>query len=235
LSNSNLQYKNLDHTLRRYYIDEFYNRHVSSISDGSLVLDLGGNKVRKRGLFNTDRLNLRVIYANLSNEKEPDVQADAMKLPFRENVFDAVICSELLEHIYSPECVLREVIRVMKPHGILLVTVPFFVPYHADPYDFGRYTKTFWNHVFNDVGFRRVQIESQGYFWSVLLDMVRGYVTQRQDKQGNCMWAIFIYFLKHAIILGRMKVIPKETFPMSPAQVFFQNYTTGFGITAIKQ
>src|SRR3989344_3137619 len=47
--------------------------------------------------------------------------ADAHKLPFRDESFDGVICSEVLEHVVEPERVLREIKRVLKPEGIAVV------------------------------------------------------------------------------------------------------------------
>jgi len=51
------------------------------------------------------------------------IQALAEYLPFRE-VFDTVVASELLEHVLSPEAVLTEAYRVLKPDGKLIITVP---------------------------------------------------------------------------------------------------------------
>lgn len=234
MNSLNSQYRSLDHTLRRYYIDEFFNRHVFSIRKDSLVLDLGGNKIQKRGLFDIEQFNFRVTYVNISAEKKPDVLADAANLPFGNNIFDVVICSELLEHLYDPERVLREVMRVLKPNGIFLITVPFLVPYHADPFDFGRYTDQYWKKVLNDVGFYHVNVERQGYFWSVLLDMLREYVIQMRIEQIKFWCGFMRYFMEKVIIFARSKAIMNEAFPKLPARGFFQKYTTGFGITAIK-
>jgi len=44
----------LGYTIRRYYVDEFHFRHVPALLPGSWVLDLGGNKVRKRGQFDVE-------------------------------------------------------------------------------------------------------------------------------------------------------------------------------------
>ena len=75
------------------------------------MLDLGGNRVGKRGLFDIEQYDFEVIYANLSRAKKPDVQSNASCLPFREAAFDAVICSELLEHVPYPPDVLREIFQ----------------------------------------------------------------------------------------------------------------------------
>ncbi len=47
---------------------------------------------------------------------------DASQLPFRENTFDAVTCIEALEFMPDPPRVLDELIRVLRPGGVLLIT-----------------------------------------------------------------------------------------------------------------
>lgn len=54
--------------------------------------------------------------------------ADVKALPFDDNFFDLVICSEVLEHIADDQSAARELIRVLKPHHNLVVSVPRFWP-----------------------------------------------------------------------------------------------------------
>jgi SAM-dependent methyltransferase len=70
-------------------------------------------------------------------------QADVTKLPFADGSFDVVICSEVLEHIKDNRTAVAELVRVLKPGGDLVVTVPRFLPervcwaisraYHREP------------------------------------------------------------------------------------------------------
>ncbi len=70
-------------------------------------------------------------------------QADVTKLPFADGSFDVVICSEVLEHIEDNRTAVAELVRVLKPGGDLVVTVPRFWPericwaisraYHREP------------------------------------------------------------------------------------------------------
>jgi len=54
--------------------------------------------------------------------------ADITSLPFQENYFDLVICSEVLEHIPDDQSAMKEIIRILKPGKTLVVSVPRYFP-----------------------------------------------------------------------------------------------------------
>ncbi len=56
------------------------------------------------------------------------VRGDALRLPFADDTFDRIICSEVLEHISDDLGAISELTRVLKPGGTIAVTVPAFVP-----------------------------------------------------------------------------------------------------------
>ena len=68
-----------------------------------------------------------------------DVAGDASLMPFADASFDTILCTEVMEHVMDPEKVTAEFARILKPDGIVIITVPFFFPIH-DEYDFFRYT-----------------------------------------------------------------------------------------------
>ena len=51
-------------------------------------------------------------------------EADIHRLPFADTSFDCVICSEVLEHIPDHEAAVKELIRILKPEGTLVLSVP---------------------------------------------------------------------------------------------------------------
>jgi SAM-dependent methyltransferase len=54
--------------------------------------------------------------------------SDITVLPFPDGFFDMVICSEVLEHIPDQESAVKEILRVLKTGGNLVVSVPRFLP-----------------------------------------------------------------------------------------------------------
>jgi methionine biosynthesis protein MetW len=49
---------------------------------------------------------------------------DAGRLPFEDEAFDSILCTEVLEHLFDPAGAVDEMARVLRPGGHLVVTVP---------------------------------------------------------------------------------------------------------------
>lgn len=73
--------------------------------------------------------------------------ADIISLPFADSSLDAVICSEVLEHVDSPQESVEELIRVLKPGGIMALSVPRYLPELICWKLSDEYTKTPGGHV----------------------------------------------------------------------------------------
>ena len=54
--------------------------------------------------------------------------ADIAGLPFKNDVFDLVICSEVLEHVARDDIAVSELVRVLKPQHNLVISVPRYLP-----------------------------------------------------------------------------------------------------------
>jgi SAM-dependent methyltransferase len=70
-----------------------------------------------------------------------DVRLDAQALPFRDDSFEYVLCSEVIEHVPNAHKALGEIARVLRPGGVLLVTWPFIYMLHEVPSDYARLTE----------------------------------------------------------------------------------------------
>ncbi len=219
-------------TIRRHFVDSFFEAPARSLAPGSDILDLGGEVSRKRGYFDIRDYPVNVVSANYSRKKKPQVQCDACVLPFRKEAFDVVICSELLEHLYDPRPAILEACRVLKKTGVLMICVPFSVRKHGDPDDYGRYTDSFWRRFLSDAGFKLIKIEKQGSFWCVLTDMLRDLIITELDRHPSPIWT---RAAQRFMGLARKKAIQWDNGPLVRKSPTLSGFTTGFGITARKK
>lgn len=102
------------------------------------VLDVGCGHMPYRSLF--DGRCAEYLGCDEFPAAEGVVRCPAQELAFPDHSFDAVVCFQVLEHVTEPWLVVPELARVVKPGGIVLITVPFVFPHHSSPHDFYRYT-----------------------------------------------------------------------------------------------
>jgi SAM-dependent methyltransferase len=100
-----------------------------------------------------------------------DVLADAAVLPFRSGTFDAVLCTEVLEHLPRPEQCMAELSRVLRDGGTLLITTPFLYWLHEQPRDFYRYTPHALRYLAEEHGLTVEHIGRRGGAGAVLVDL----------------------------------------------------------------
>jgi SAM-dependent methyltransferase len=98
-----------------------------------------------------------------------DVIAPAEALPFPDESFDCVLCTEVLEHCARPGVALGEFHRVLKPGGTCFLTTPFLRPLHEMPYDYFRFTPPGLQQLAKEAGFRVAWIRPRGEYFALLL------------------------------------------------------------------
>ncbi len=102
----------------------------------------------------------------------PTVVADADALPFPDGSFDAMMSTQVFEHLRDPEAALRESSRVLRPGGRIVLTVPGVWPTHEAPHDYWRFTRNGLERALTAAGFAQVRIEALGGLWATVGQMV---------------------------------------------------------------
>jgi SAM-dependent methyltransferase len=85
---------------------------------------------------------------------------DGRNIPFPDDHFDNILCTEVIEHAADPVQLAREMYRVLKPGGQLVLTVPFSARVHHAPYDFHRFTRYRLAEMFKP--FNQCEISARG-------------------------------------------------------------------------
>ena len=121
------------------------------------VLDVGcGSKPYRSLVPVKDYVGLELDTPQLRAAGVADLYYTGGRFPAPDASFDAVICSQVLEHIFAPEEFLGEIRRVLCPGGKLLLTTPFVWDEHHQPHDFGRYSSFGLSHLLGKSGFEVV-------------------------------------------------------------------------------
>ena len=100
-----------------------------------------------------------------------DVFYDGKTLPFPDNTFDSILTTEVLEHVFNLEEILKELNRVLKSGGKILITLPFAWNEHEMPNDFGRYTSVGFKAVLERNNFNILSMEKTGNFVETLVQL----------------------------------------------------------------
>jgi SAM-dependent methyltransferase len=158
-------WKNNYVTYRRLWLDSCLNAFSNEMR--GTVLDLGGKREKKRGSFKPPEHQARTWwYVNLDWETTPNIYADVTHTPLEDQSMDCILCTEVLEHLPDPQACVDEIHRLLRNGGVAFVSVPFFYPVHADPYDFQRFTEDGLRKLFAD--YEIVEIYRMGSYPGVL-------------------------------------------------------------------
>ncbi len=140
---------------------EFFKNAFSTLTSGT-VADIGAGP----SYFNDILSHCTVIAVDLFPYKGVQVVADFNTgLPFTDESLDALLLSNVLEHIAEPAVLIAECRRVLKKGGVLVGAVPFMHPVHQAPYDFYRYTEHGLVHQFRE--YAEVTIEPVGQYYQL--------------------------------------------------------------------
>jgi SAM-dependent methyltransferase len=106
-----------------------FGRHAfEAARRGAVVIALDAGVDEVEGVQNMFGAMVAAGELSEATSRTATVQGDALQLPFGDETFDRVICSEVLEHIPDDLGAMRELTRVLRPGGTMAVTVPRFGP-----------------------------------------------------------------------------------------------------------
>jgi len=132
-----------------------------------------------------------------------DVIGDAANLMFKNESFDAVLLSEVLEHVPFPIEVLKEVSRILKKGGVLILTAPFASLTHFAPYFYCTgFSSYFYNYHLPKCGFNIIEIKNNGGYYDVLsTELMRTKIISKKYIGRNLnLFEQFIIFLSLKIL-----------------------------------
>lgn len=128
---------------------------LKKIPEGLTLLDAGAGESQFKkfcghlkyiaqdfGQYNGDG-DVGLQTGNWDNTKL-DIVSDITAIPLPDASVDAIMCTEVFEHIPDPIAAVKEFNRLLRPGGYLLITAPFASLTHFAPYHFASGLSRFW-------------------------------------------------------------------------------------------
>ena len=161
----------------RFVVDivaSHYQQYLPKYASGKLI-DLGCGKVPLYEAYKDFiESNFCVDWENTNHKKQfLDVVCDLNKpLPFVDGTFDTILLSDVLEHLHEPGDLWREMSRILRSEGKLILNVPFFYKIHESPHDYYRYTEFALKRFAEKSGFVIKVMEPIGGVPEILTDIM---------------------------------------------------------------
>ena len=146
--------------------DQWVRAQAELVPATSRVLDVGAGSAPYREFFSHCRYFVQ-DFAQLDPSQllhgaygDVDYVSDAASIPVDAGSFDAVICTEVLEHVGEPIKVVKEISRVLRPGGKLILTAPLGSGIHQEPFHFyGGFTPYWYERFLAQAGFEDIHVE----------------------------------------------------------------------------
>ncbi len=170
-------------TRKRLYL--FIKKYASN----EKILDIGSGGGYGESFF-PNRVSL-----DIDKNKNPDIVGDAHNIPFGDDSFNTILCTEVLEHLKDPKKAIKEMKRVLKPGGRLILTTRFIFPIHTYEYDYYRFTEFDLRNLFKDWKIEQFQNESGSLeVISILLQRIIFQVKFKGNRLIKGILLLLIYF-----------------------------------------
>ncbi len=103
------------------------------------------------------------------DQSKVEIISDITAIPQQDHSFDAIMCTEVLEHVADPVAALRELGRLLKPGGQIVLSAPFCSLSHFTPFHFSTGLSRYWyeKHLGN-LGMEIISITPNGDYFEYL-------------------------------------------------------------------
>lgn len=156
--------------VERWYVHDFVRREaIPLMGPGMKVLDAGSGKLGEQYLREEILATGCTLHTcDLNFGPGVDFEADVSDMPFEDGSYDLVLNTQVLEHVRNPGKVVRELGRVLKPGGLLILTTPQSSPLHNLPWNFFNFTNLGLRLLMEEAGLEIEKEAAQGGHFALL-------------------------------------------------------------------
>lgn len=142
------EFDNIHFELSREFINSTRSWFINNcLKKNDVVCDIG-NQGKQINQFN----DYKLVTLDITDSTKPDVVADITKFNshINDETYDALMCTEVLEHVVDPFAAIRELRRIVKTNGYILFTTPLNARIHGPVPDCWRFTEFGLKVLFRD-------------------------------------------------------------------------------------
>jgi len=194
--------------------DEFVRRQLRQLRDGSKLLDAGAGSQAYRPYCSHLRYFAQDFSQYRADEKpgfadqmgagsgyaygRMDYVGDIWSIAEQDGFFDAILCTEVFEHIPYPIQTVREFSRLLRPGGTLILTAPSNCLRHMDPYFFYTgFSDRFYERILGEHGFSIRELYPVGDYYRWLgVEMARTAATHSVFAKALLLPGCLYYLAK---------------------------------------
>jgi SAM-dependent methyltransferase len=134
-----------------------------------------------------------------------DLVSDITAIPAPDGSFDAILCSEVLEHVPEPTHALDEFTRLLKPGGKLILTAPFGSNVHMAPYHYcSGFSKYWYEYHLAQRGFHIEQLTANGDWYALLLQEITR-LGGLERQRGNWTWPLAYAYALMGVLYFKLR------------------------------
>lgn len=201
------------------------------------VLDIGCGYMPYREMVLSSSTVKEYIGLDLANNQgyqlKPDLTWDGKSIPLSDASVNCAIATELFEHCPEPEAIMREILRVLSPGGILFFTIPFLWPLHDVPHDEYRYTPFSLGRHLTNAGFHRIGLQAMGGWDESMAQMIGLFVRRRpMSDYRRFLLSLFVFPFVYMLLKLELRHRRKMAITEMPSEDF-QESTMITGICGI--
>jgi len=138
-----------------------------------------------------------------------DIISDITSIPEKNEAFDAIMCIEVLEHLPDPISALKELTRLLKISGKLILTAPFCSLTHYSPYYYQTgYSRYFYEHWLSNLDYKILDLEVNGNYFEYLAQEIHRIPSIGKKYSGQKIGRLKLFLLNH--MLGLQEQLSKS-------------------------